>query len=385
MFTDNLNPMMEQGIIAGKCTLDWHAISERMRNADDPGIAQFVYPGGSHEQHHYAMVGDISMGLKEVRNNNVMEGEPNELGTTSLAGEETVNKFTSMRAFEDQYYFQGFVASEQGLNDELQLGSGDDPSQGYAIVRAGAKSVANGPEMVFPGQYMYVSAPAVKSGKHHWELRPFDYTDFDLEIIGALDAITLPKSDGGISDMSFNDFFRNDGIKEAFSYTCAQEEAAGLKYGTLGAVLVGVQYLIDNGLLRSGEDFSREQNKDLGRAETVKIANALGLWSKDANEQAPMRGLLEKIFAGVRPDPNKERDGIATGANFKTASQLLSTPNSDNDSAINYAKLRLSLSLFTHAHLVGSWYHKTSKIVGRALNNAGPNETLHGLWGHFVL
>jgi hypothetical protein len=59
----------------------------------------------------------------------------------------------------------------------------------------------------------------------------------------------------------------------------------------------------------------------------------------------------------------------------------LATEGLSNE-AMYYARLRLNcLNILTGA-VGSSWFSKTRKIVGRALNDAAPADTLHGLFGH---
>ena len=56
-----------------------------------------------------------------------------------------------------------------------------------------------------------------------------------------------------------------------------------------------------------------------------------------------------------------------------------------NNTDIAFAKLRLQLSRFKDGALVADWNSKQSKVIGTALNNAGPTQTLHCLAGHSPL
>jgi hypothetical protein len=78
-----------------------------------------------------------------------MEGEPNELGIVSLAGIQT-NNYTCWRSFEDQFYWQGFVATESRLTNPLNSNT-SDPDHGYATIRVGTVStINNGPKTFYP-------------------------------------------------------------------------------------------------------------------------------------------------------------------------------------------------------------------------------------------
>lgn len=391
MRRDRMNPMMEQGIIVNKCFLDWHRIQQLERNDSDPHMAQSVYPGGSKLINHNAMPGLMSMGLKNVRNYEVMHGEPNELGTVSVAGDEVPDR--NQRAYEDQFYFQGFVVTEDQATNPLDLNS-DGPNSGYTTVRCGAYStVNNGRHPLYPGQFVIWQAPSIednvgraRDGRSYnpslnWEMAPFDYTDFGLELNGALYWMKTASTDGGIQGMPFHRFFETYGMPDVPAYTCAQEETAGLKYGMVGAVLAGLAVLVERGLVQISTP-AAAPNRAAAEAQVSTLADTIGLWANAPPVAGPnvWLDIVKRIFeADDLENPPSDHGG-------KTLQQWgnMTLPNSDNPTN-NYWKLRAHLSKFTCAHLVGAWYHKTSKIIGRPLNASNPGETIHGLWGHFAL
>jgi len=90
-----------------------------------------------------------------------------------------------------------------------------------------------------------------------------------------------------------------------------------------------------------------------------------------SGEGAAERTKFQAYLASI--DPKLNLKTIANNANF------------NNSPVISYAKLRATLSQFDTGAICGSWFSKTSKIIGRAMNCAAPGDTLHVLAGHFVL
>ncbi len=104
--------------------MDFTLITEYQGNAEDPRTSQYCYPGGGQAINHDAMPGDTSFGQKDVRNAEVMDGEPNELGIVSVAGLYW-GKYASQREMEDDFYWQGIVTTESRLTNPLDSASGD--------------------------------------------------------------------------------------------------------------------------------------------------------------------------------------------------------------------------------------------------------------------
>jgi hypothetical protein len=371
------DPAMEQGIIAGSGFLDWQRVQQLQRDAEDPSYGGFRYLGGARAEHHNVMPGLISMGLKGVRNYEVMYGEADELGTVSVAG--AMVEEENERAFLDQFYFQGIVATEDRSENPMDRNA-SDPNSGYTFVRAGAVSVEYiGRKTVYPGDYLMVATPPMdrndtKNAAKNWELAPFDYTDFKLELRGSFHSMQMDKNRGGIQDMGFHEFFRTYGLPSVPAYSCEQEEAAGLKYGYVGAVLRGIEFLARQGYVAITQPAGvaaraqAVQGNDMS-ADTASLAERIGLWGPDGGAWLPM---LVAIFQGDLDDTLKDQRDAAMGLNVNSAA------------LDRYNVLRAHISKFTLAHVAGAWFHKTSRIVGRARNACNPGETMHILLGHFV-
>lgn len=427
------NPVANLGVIPGKVQLDWAFIQECMANADDQHL-RAVYPGGNKDQNHDAMPGDMSFGLKCVRNAEVMQGEPNELGIVSVAGINT-ELYSCQRAMEDQFYFQGFVATECRVSDPMGNSATQDPDHGYATIRVGTVSTNNnGPYMVYPGQLLAWRFPAspltsfmtreevetpfgnqvnllarggTPSSQFRPEIVPFDPFEFSLYYDAAYAAMTEAKTNDtpGIRDIPFADFFKDDGISEARTMSGQQEEAGGHKYSKIGIVLAGLEVLVREGFvtITTGADAAaRKTVVDVATAAAAAAGNTheraiheriqalseeIGLWKPTAAS-----AVVLKMFANMFFMDMQGAEGKAAKAAFErnidgadAMKRMAKKQNFDDNTATNYAQLRIFLSEFDSGRLIGNWHSKTSKIVGRAMNAAAPGDTLHVLAGHFSL
>jgi hypothetical protein len=422
MLQGMMNPIMSVGVIPGKCQADWTWIQEAMANADDPATAQNCIPGGAKDVNHDIMPGDLSFGLKQVRNPAMMEGEPNELGIVSMSGLDT-SLYSSARSIEDQFYFQGFVATPCRVSGHHMDESTNDPDHGYATVRAGTcNTINNGTKTFYPGQYITTQMPAWKdktsygneytdpenpsvnqlarmgtpNGQWKWEVVPFDYTDFSLQLTSAYATMRFPSGspyNPGIANMLFADFFKVDYLAEVPSYSTEAEEASGHKYGCIGTVLAGVETLAHLGYITINNALTPLNTPDEKKVASEKVRDMsakLGLWNKEEQSADALDFL--KIFANIHMadlfegakhvQDAKKHFQEAFG---KSVEEVGKSALYGNDTTQNYLKLRAQLSKFTSGHLVGNWYSKTSKIVGKCLNVAAPSDTMHVMAGHFTL
>lgn len=408
---------MGAGIISGKAHLDMDWIAEAMANGDDR--SRVSYPGGSKEENHDAMPGYMSFGLKCVRS------DGNELGVVSVAGLCT-DEYSSQRSMEAQWYFQGFVTTEQRVSGHHMDANTQDNNNGYATIRVGlANTTNNGPFMLYAGQLACYRMPPGPffTGKRQigdvaadmstqinqrarngdpntmwrWELVPFDHRDFTMYTAGALATITMPSSQdgGGISDKPFSEFFRWQGVTEVPTVSHEQEEGGGRKYGFIGAGLAFVETLAAAGLITINTD-AIEDNVEPAlfnyRPEDAiavrQLAKKIGLWETmdavKAEQSIYYKALVNMFFADL-PDYDeveRSKSNISGLYGGKTINEIGRQQTVGNDSDANYGKLRVHLSRFTDGALMGAWYDKTSKIIGRACNTTAPGDMAHILAGH---
>lgn len=361
-------PVMSLGVIPGKVHLDWGFVQRCMANADDPVIAKDSYPGGGKDVHHDVMPGDFSFGEKCVRDHS---SGFNELGMVAVNGMYT-GDFETQREMEGNFYPQGVVVTECRVSNPMDNPMAQDPDHGYAIVKAGTvPTINNGPFTLYPNTFIMLRMPPSRlysglkqhendisfgDGNHRArlgtfpgqlrpELVPFDYTDFGIHYDSAYHLMKLnnnPK--GGIADLTFENVLekRKAYVSDNSKLSAEAEEAVGHFYGTLNLILAVKEV--------EAAGFVLDAN-NLDSADTKKFVRQVFLTAYRQSIYAP------NDKAGFPDlDDKKPRD-----------------------------KLRKLGAVFHSGHVMGNYYDKTSKIVGKPLAAAGPSETLDLMLGHFCL
>lgn len=366
-------PIMSMGVIPGKVHLDWLHIREAMENGEDGSRASTCYPGGSKDVNHDVMPGDLSIGYKCARSDT---GGFNELGFVSLAGLDT-SAYATHREMEDNFYPQGFVVTECRVSDPMNDPMAQDPDHGYAIVKAGTvPTINNGPFPIYPNQLVAMRFPpsnlsgnlrsvsddiAFGQNNHRArqgtfssqirpELVPFDYTDFRIHYDDAYHSMKASKAMRGIADMSFDETIarRKGYVTDSSKLSLEQEEAAGHYWGTLNLIISTLEVLNSTGVSPN------QHLKDMQDA----VETGTGV-----NE------LVRRIFANAY-----QNDIVA----FDSKDAIV-TPTG------KVLELRKLASAFHSGHVMGNFYSKASKIVGRSTNYAGPSETMDMLAQHTCL
>jgi hypothetical protein len=357
-------PVMGTGIIPGKVHLDWGHVQQCMANADDANLAKDCYPGGGKDVHHDVMPGDFSFGEKCVRDHS---NGFNELGMVAVNGIYTGN-FMTHREMESNYYPQGVAVTECRVSNPMDNPMAQDPDHGYAIVKAGTvPTINNGPFTLYPNTFVMLRFPPSQlygnlnrvsediqfgSGNHRArlgtfpgqlrpELVPFDYTDFNIHYDSAYHLMGITQSKGGISDIKFEDVRRNRKayVDDSSKYSAEQEEALGHFYGTLNLILAYQQVAAEGGKVADWEKFDADDTK----------------------------AFVRKVFL------------------YAYQSSIQASGQPAINAATNAGKLRPLGATFHSGHVMGNYYDKCSKIVGKPLNASGPSETLDLMLGHFCL
>lgn len=425
MLQGNQNPVPGIGVISGKASLDFVFIQTCQKNADDIRVQSECFPGGSQPINHDAMPGDSSFGLRDVRNAEIMDGEPNELGIVSVAGLHW-GSYCSQRQMEDDFYWQGIVTTESRLTNPLDSATGD-PDHGYGTARCGTMSVINNGWKTFtagtkicwqfpaapfhPGgdvykfeegnKTNYLARYGVPTTQFRPEYVPFDHLDFKVHFAGAFAAMTTPKSRGGVSDLGFMASLPNQNNRTQSSpFECLQEEANGYKNGFSGIGFALVELLFRHGLIQKGprwasvEDVVNNNNpyephvaSDAEAIEAHKNTAALtktsGLWDFNEDGQKLLIEFMADLFLkSISPlDPHRD----AAVQRFETAAgqSYFTVATSEPSTYLEFFdKLRIVAAELTCQGVTGSWHSKLNKVVGVALNDAAPADTLHGLFGH---
>lgn len=364
-------PIMSMGVIPGKVHLDWVHVGEAMRNAEDAHTAQDCYPGGSKDVNHDVMPGDLSIGWKDVRD---PMGGFNELGFVSLNGFYMGGNKTQREA-EDSVYPQGIVTTECRVSDPMGNSSAQDPDHGYALVKAGtAPTLNNGPKMIFPNNFVAMRFPpsalntfmSTSDNDNKWgngtnqrarmgtfssqirpELVPFDYTDFSIHYDSAYAAMKRTISNNGIKDIPLADMLarRQGSYADVPQFSAEQEEAIG-HYWSLVNIIAAIA--------ESGETAANLRDKAL-------VANGV--------DDDVLKVFQLAFYSSINNGDNE------------TLTDRTNKGKTDD----NYKKLRALGSTLHSGHVMGNYYSKTSKIIGKSMNGAGPSETMDLLLGHFCL
>ena len=377
-------PIMSMGVIPGKVHLDWLHVREAMENAEDGSIANRCYPGGSKDVNHDVMPGDLSIGYKCARSDT---GGFNELGFVSLAGLH-VGDYETHREMEDNFYAQGFVVTECRVSDPMHDPMSQDPDHGYAIVKAGTvPTINNGPFPLYPNQLVCMRFPPspllkqprldendIEFGKLNHrarqgtfqsqirpELVPFEYTDFQIHYDSAYNLMNRTKTGGGISDLSFAETqrLRKSYVSDSSKLSLEQEEAAGHYWGTVNLVLAALE--VFNTL------------KAADKVTPLTVAQVLSE-VQSATTRADVHPTIRLIFA------NAYQADIFGVSNSDEAELKKINPLTAENKA-----LRSVASAYHSGHIMGNFYSKCSKIVGRSMNYAGPSDTVDMLAQHTCL
>jgi hypothetical protein len=234
------------------------------------------------------------------------------------------------------------------------------------------------------------------------ELIPFDYTDFETQIAGGVICAETSSKHSitpGIADMPFEDFFKCDGIAEARACSAEQETSSGYKYGDLGKVFAGVESLAKYGYVTinpagaraaAAASASATPAALLATAAAVeRLAADIGTWSTTLADQTVVHDILNNIYFRDLPQSNTKAVAAANSLGALAGTPLSKIATTWIKRGVDkaayekacYLKLRVLLSHFANAALVGSWFSKTTKIIGRSMNTATPADTLHVLAG----
>lgn len=371
-------PIMSMGVIPGKVHLDWLHVREAMENGEDGSRANTCYPGGSKDVNHDVMPGDLSIGYKCARSDT---GGFNELGFVSLAGLDT-SAYATHREMEDNFYPQGFVVTECRVSDPMNDPMAQDPDHGYAIVKAGTvPTINNGPYPIYPNQLVAMRFPPsnlsgnlrlyskdidIEFGQSNHrarqgtfssqirpELVPFDYTDFQIHYDDAYQSMKASKSMRGIKDMSFDETVarRKGYVTDSSKLSLEQEEAAGHYWGTLNLIIATLEVLNTSN-------------------PSITISQALANMNAAVETGTGVNDLVRRIFANAY-----QNDIVA----FDSKDEI-TVPTDPK-----VIQLRKLASAFHSGHVMGNFYSKASKIVGRSMNYAGSSETMDMMAQHTCL
>jgi hypothetical protein len=179
------------------------------------------------------------------------------------------------------------------------------------------------------------------------ELVPFDYTDFSIHYDSAYAAMKQTKFKNGIQDISLANMLarRQGSYADVPHFSAEQEEAIG-HYWSLVNIIAAI---VESG--ETAENLLTRALDATGVHNDVLKVFQLAFYSSINN--------------GDKDTSNDRTNKGKTDANYKNLRALGSTLHS--------------------GHVMGNYYSKTSKIIGKSMNGAGPSETMDLLVGHFCL
>ena len=414
MLQNGNNPNMGTGIVDFKAFIDEFQVAKRQEDAQDPKTAVGCYPGAAREENLGIMPGEFCYAPKDARNS-VAEGDVNELVMSSVAGLR-YEDYGSHRSMQANFYPVG-VASTESRVGPVNEGTTEDPKHGVGGVRVGTVPTINtGDYVIYAGNPVMLRFPTTRltpGAAHDYaidkinqrarggqpntklllETVPFDYTDFSINVACSLATIRDNKAQGGICDMEFHEFFGFDGIPEAASFTSEQEEAAGLKYGSMSNVGAALEVLVESGYItiNLAAEAPAKVDAENARTQVSDLLKNIGLWetgdciSNDTKNDSTVIKILSNMncMHGIDKECEVRRQGLGKlGSSKKIAdimNQQLHTRSSHHD---KYAKLRAHSSRFTHAAVISGLYTKSEWVVGTALGGANPSGTLPMMLGH---
>lgn len=390
------DPIPAQGEITGKAFVDAVEIAERRENSADAYYLANSYPGGANDDNLMVMPGELVFGLRKRSNYQIgYHGEPNEYGFTSMAGLFYGN-YGSDDAMMRDYYFMGVAKTE------FRVGNSDQPESGFSFLRAGSFTIINnGPADIYAGDLVGYRFPlnnksigrptdsalgkvvpqnmaGTPNTKYLAEVIRFDYTDFTTSIAGALDRMTKTRINGGISDISYKDTHSTIGA-DIKKLSDGQEEAVGYKFGIMAIIIRAIASLNAN-------------YRNLGPMPTgvneTDIARQLGLFDAGNVEDKKWFKLLSDIFVNEQVKGTRHYTESETRTNDARRTDIPAVLDAGqiqivNDNKADIKHLMLNVSKTLCGSIAGSWHHKSSRVIGKAMKGASTTQSLDVMIGHW--
>lgn len=400
---NGLQQVGEMGVIPGKVFRDEALICRFQEDAVDADRAPRCFPNGNLDSVHDAREGDTSIGLRERRAGD-LDNTLEEEGIVSVCGL-CWEDFASQDGMESAYYWQGIVTTPDESEKQMDANQSDPTSQGHGTIIVGTKSVVNsGPETFYPGDPIVWEMPMApfhpcydgnggvdrinkytsRGGnplQHKIIYRPFDPTDLGVHFAAAYANMTITSSEGGIKDLPFTDALpQQTAVSGSRRLSAIQEEALSYKFGIWGIGLAIVECLLNNNIITTNDSTVRSDGTG-GMME--KILDECRIFG--GKDDIVLEGIENVLLRNISPADGKRREAqgrLLTTTGIQVRDAALAAYQSTN-SLQSYATLRAHLCDVWTQGLTSTWSRKCSKIVGRALNAAAPNDTLDGLWGHF--
>jgi len=242
------SPVYRQAEITGKGQPDIHSFKLRKANMGDHVRMAKSYPGGDQNNNFFIKKGELLLGEKGNR-------DLYERCFSSYNGLYRGEKSTE--ALMRKFSFKGVATGDWEFEGENMFGT-DPLDHGFGFLRAGSDTIANNSEQDLYGGDIVVwqfgetdggknadgqPRRVVDSGLNPWaaqnkegtplgkaliQIKPLDPMDFSSQVAGAFALFNVPKVQGGVQDVTMEDFLRPEKEKEL---STLQEEGFALKHG----------------------------------------------------------------------------------------------------------------------------------------------------------
>ena len=429
------NPVAGLGVVPGKGLLDDNEVHHRQKNARNPLKAAFCYPGGDDPLNHNVQVGDLLFGRRGQRDVESMDGEPNELVTASVAGL-CWDEYPTHRAMEEDHYFVGVAQGDESI--ERPYDGGVDARGGHATIRVGTVSVINnGPKTFYPGDLVMWRFPncgntpganfynklrsdgisddirsisVVDGGdpdnaglnlrarfgeeitKFRPEIVPFNPADLSIELGGVYATMWLPREQGGISNIPFNNILPNSADYQAGSpLTLRQDEGMSYKQGISGICSAFIECAIRYGFLQAGPNLNNgildnnTVNIQNANPTTEKVLKKMGAFSTSEKDQVPLMEAMTDIFmkhiGGCDSMQDQATERFYNAFVTYPYDAAVMTPDENNTKQI-HARMRLNAVENITRGMAKTVDAHRKKIIGRCTSASAPGDTTDLLLGH---
>ena len=251
------SPVYRQAEITGKGQPDIHSFKQRKANMGDHVRMAKSYPGGDQNNNFFIKKGELLLGEKGNR-------DIYERCFSSYNGLYRGEKSTE--ALMRKYSFKGVATGDWEFEGENMFGT-DPLDHGFGFLRAGSDTIVNNSEQDLYGGDIVVwqfgetdggkdangqPRRVVDNGLNPWaaqnkegtplgkaliQIKPLDPMDFSSQVAGAFALFNVPKVQGGVLDVTMEDFLKTEKEKEL---STLQEEGFALKHGIACIVLQGL-------------------------------------------------------------------------------------------------------------------------------------------------
>jgi hypothetical protein len=361
MLGGRYNPIVSQAEITGKGMPDMFSFRAREDTLNPDGKKR--YPNGNLKENLFIMPGELLLARKNCRNTAGGYGRTTQVVFSSANGL-TIdnNREETMREFS----FAGFAKGEWEYGGENLFGT-DPMDHGFAFSYAGSITTVNtGGADLYAFDRLCWSLPPMgddqpasqsadgsraidtglnpinrnrrlgaPQGKALIQIERYDPCDFSFQVAGAFELLGRTKTNGGVSDMTFTNFF-----DKTRKMTSMQQEAFAYSRGFL--VIAAMAH--GNSVAKMAE---------------------YGLFGSELSEAG--LALLNNIFGrNVFPGSNTGNLGAAPPSSYVSAA---------NDTQ-RYNYLRDHVFDLLLGGLAGSMDAKQSRIVGTAISSAKVNQSI---------